>query len=151
RVVVDEEDDGNRRGCGLGRQHRNGTPGRDDHGHLPANQVTRQGRQSIQVIIGPAILDDDVLTLDKASFFEALAKSTQTVLDHRARRSVVEEADHRHRRLLRTRRDRPRRSAAESTDEIATSHGPPSTRAAYPYHGRLRCASQQNWTHYFRS
>src|SRR3984893_2955078 len=27
----------------------------------------------------------------------------------------------------------------------------PSTRAAHPYHGRLRCASQQDKTHYFRN
>src|SRR5262249_35850595 len=85
-------------------------------------QFTRQGRQSIQLIIGPAILDDDVLTLDKASFFEALAKSTQTVLDHRARRSVVEEPDHRHCRLLRARRERPRRRTAEQRDELAAFH-----------------------------
>src|SRR5262249_19093641 len=72
---------------------------------------------------GPAILDDDVLTLGKASFFEALAKSTQTVLDHRARRSVVEKPDRRHRRLLRARRERPRdRSAAEQRYKRASPH-----------------------------
>jgi hypothetical protein len=33
----------------------------------------------------------------------------------------VEEPDHRHRRLLRTRRERPRRCAAEQRDELASS------------------------------
>jgi hypothetical protein len=34
----------------------------------------------------------------------------------------VQESDHRHRGLLRTRRERPRRRAAEQDDEIAPSY-----------------------------
>src|SRR6516225_5867186 len=39
------------------------------------------------------------------------------------RRDAVEEADHRHRWLLRARRERPRRRAAEKRDELAAPHG----------------------------
>jgi hypothetical protein len=39
------------------------------------------------------------------------------------RRHAVQHANHRHRRLLRARRKRPRRSrAAEQRDELATGH-----------------------------
>jgi hypothetical protein len=53
------------------------------------------------------------LTLDEAGFFQSLAECAQTVRDG-FRRCVVEKPDHRHRRLLRACRERPRsRSAAE--------------------------------------
>ena len=38
------------------------------------------------------------------------------------RRPAAQEADHRHRRLLRARRQRPRRRAAEQGDELAPLH-----------------------------
>jgi hypothetical protein len=41
----------------LGRQCRSGV-GRRDHSDLSPNQFGRQGRQSIQLIVGPTILDD---------------------------------------------------------------------------------------------
>ena len=103
----DHEDDGDRRGRRLGRERRRGTSGRGDHGDLPANQIGRQRRQSIQLILGPAVFDRHVLALDIAGVLQALAKSAQTVRE-RVRRCGVEEPDHRHRRLLRARRERPR-------------------------------------------
>jgi hypothetical protein len=61
-------------------------------------------------------------TIDIAGVFEALAKSAQT-LRHPVRRSGVEESDHRYRRLLRARRERPSdRRCAEQRDEIASFH-----------------------------
>jgi hypothetical protein len=39
---------------------------------------------------------------------------------HRVRRSDVEEADHRHRLLLRSRGERPRRRPAEQRDELTS-------------------------------
>ena len=47
RVFGDGEDDGDRRGCRLGRKRRQGASGRDDHGDLSANQFGRQRRQPI--------------------------------------------------------------------------------------------------------
>ena len=83
RVVADDEDDGDRRGCRLGRERRSGASGRGDHGDLPANQFGRQRRQSIELILGPAVFDRHVLALDIAGVFQALAKSAQTVRERR--------------------------------------------------------------------
>ena len=72
-----------------------------------------------QLILGPAVFDRHVLALDIAGVFEALAKSAQTVRE-RIRRCGAEKPDHRHRRLLRARRQRPRGCrAAEQRDELA--------------------------------
>ena len=67
------------------------------------------------------VLDRHVLTFNIASFAEAFAERGRI-----ARRGIgrpgVDEPDHRHRRLLRARRDRPRRRrAAEQRDELAAS------------------------------
>ena len=83
RVFGDDEDDGDRRGCRLGRERRSGTSGRDDHGDLSANQFGRQRRQSIDLILGPAVFDRHVLALDIAGVLQALAKCAQTVRDTR--------------------------------------------------------------------
>ena len=81
-----------------------------DHGDLPANQIGRQRRQPIELILGPAVFDRHVLALDIAGVFEALTKSAQT-LRVAVGRYGAEESDHRHRRLLRARRERPRAAA----------------------------------------
>src|SRR5262245_32869556 len=65
----------------------------------------------------PAIFDRHVPALDEAFFASALAEGGR----HggvSARRLAVEKPDHRHRRLLRARRERPRRRA-EKRDELA--------------------------------
>jgi hypothetical protein len=74
------------------------------------NQLARQLRQLFE-LLGPAVVDRYVLALDIACLSETLAKRAQT-LDNRLRRSDLKKADHRHRRLLRARRERPRRSRA---------------------------------------
>ena len=48
---------------------------RDDHGDLPANQIGRQRRQPVDLILGPAVFDRDVLAFDIAGVLQALAKS----------------------------------------------------------------------------
>src|SRR5262249_35991358 len=66
--------------------------------------------------------DYDVLTLHITTFLQATVKTAQTVRG-RLRRVTVEEPDHRHRRLLRARRERQcRRRAAEQRDELAPPH-----------------------------
>ena len=52
---------------------------RGDHGDLPANQSAASIWQPIELILGPAVYDRDVLALDEAGFLQALAKSAQTV------------------------------------------------------------------------
>ena len=44
---------------------------------VAANQFGRQRRQSIDLILGPAVDDRHVLALDVPDFFEALAKCAQ--------------------------------------------------------------------------
>ena len=93
---------GGRRGCRLGSERRI-SASRGDHGDLSANQFGRQFRQSIELILGPAVFDGHVLALDVAAILQALAKCAQTVR-HSVKRSRVKEPDYRYRRLLRPRR-----------------------------------------------
>src|SRR5215471_7575451 len=132
RVFTDTEDDrdaccrsfGCKRGCGANR---------GDHGHLSADQVGHQCRQAIVLSLQPVVLDRHVLAFDVAGFIEAFAKP-----GHVARvgigRPGSDEPDHRQRRLLRARRERPSRyTAADKCDEFPPPHG------AYPKakdHGR---------------
>jgi hypothetical protein len=75
-----DEDDGDCRGCRLGRKRRD-TSERGDRGDLPANQIGRQFRQPIDLILGEAVYDRHVLTLDIAALFEALTVCAQTLRD----------------------------------------------------------------------
>jgi hypothetical protein len=100
-------------GCQYGRRS-----GRNDHGHPPANQLGRQRRQPIELIVGRAVFDCDVLALNIAGFVQTLAKCAE--LDSPClRRCGVNEPDHRDCRLLPARHERPRRHAAEHRDEFA--------------------------------
>src|SRR5262245_54275880 len=111
-VSADAED--NRDCCGrhFGRLSSSGRAGRSDNGDATADEVSHERRQSIDLIFAPAVYDRDVLALDIAAILEATVKSAKTVRV-RVRRLAVEKPDHRHRRLLRARRERPRRRAAE--------------------------------------
>src|SRR5262249_50299600 len=121
-----KEDDGDRRGCRPGGERWRETSACDNHGDLSPHQFRRQCRQPIELIVGPAVFDSDVLALDKACVFQALAESTQPGRVSIGRRGV-EEPDHRHTRLLRPRRERPcGYTAAEKCDEFPPPHG------AYP-------------------
>ena len=138
RVAADGED--NRNGCGrrLGGKCRGSAPGCDDHVHLPANQIGRQRRQSIILTLGPAVLDRHVAALDIAGFAQALAECGD-VARERVRRPAVKKPDHRHRRLLRPRRERPRhRRAAEQRYELP----PPHAEHGAPSHGCRRRSYQ---------
>ena len=96
--------------------------GRGDHGDLAANQFGRQRRQSIHLILGPAVFDRYVLALDVAALLQALAECAQTV------RAASGDAEWRNpitgiARLLRARRERPRRRrAAEKPNELTSPH-----------------------------
>ena len=75
--------------------------------HRPGKAKTKVGSPRQRE---PAF-DPHVLALDIASILEALPERAQT-LRGRFKRSGVEEADHRHRRLLGSHGERPRRRAA---------------------------------------
>ena len=117
-IFGDQEHDRNDGGRGLGCDGWSGATMRGDERDPLANQLGRQCRQAVELVLGPAVFDRDVLALDKARLLEALAKCAQTV--HKAvGRYGAEEADHRHRWLLRVRGERPCRRAAESCDKFS--------------------------------
>src|SRR5215831_4518950 len=95
---------------------------RSDHRHLTAYQIGCEVGQSVGLVLRPAILDRHILALDVAGFTKALAECGQIscTID---RRRAAEEPDHRHRRLLRARCERPRRRrAADERDELPPLH-----------------------------
>jgi hypothetical protein len=100
-----------------GRQRRS-RAGCDDDGNLLVNQFLREYWQPTELVLRPAVFDHDVLALDIASFCQALAKRGQDACVL-ARCPGVEKPDHRQRRLLRARCERPRRRTAEQRDELA--------------------------------
>src|SRR5262245_7637547 len=119
------------RGCRLGREHGRDPAGRGDHGDSPAHQFCRQRRQSIQLTLRPAVLHRHVVALDITGVLEALAKCVPS--EEKVIRCRAEKTDHRHRRLLRARREWPHcRRAAEQRDELAAPHGLPSGRGSHP-------------------
>jgi hypothetical protein len=71
-----EEDNRNLCGRGFGRLRRSVAASREDHGHLTANQIGRQGRQSIVLVLGPAVFDRHVPALNITGFIQASAKSS---------------------------------------------------------------------------
>ena len=81
---------------------------------VTAHQIGRHGWQSIVLTSRPTLLDNDVLALDKSRFFEALEErgdhcSSVTLLSNPITGIG----------LLRARRERPRRRAAEQRNELA--------------------------------
>src|SRR5499425_1478882 len=121
RVFVDDKDNRDRRSCCLGRQRRSGTSGHRDYRNSSASQIGRQRRQSIDLVLGPAVFNHYILTLGNVCRFEALTEYAHT-LRHSVRRSGVEEPDHWHRLLLRPRRERPRGPTTKQRDELAALH-----------------------------
>ena len=95
---------------------------RGDHVDLTANQISRQPRQTVGLTVRPARFDGDVLPLDVARFVQAFSECIRIGRES-YRRLPAEKSDHRHRRLLRTRCERPRgRCTAEKRHELASSH-----------------------------
>src|SRR5262249_49584287 len=68
-----------------------------------------------------AVFDRNILARRISGFAQAAAKAFHQVRAL-AGRNTVQEPDHRHRRLLCPRRERPRSRAAEERDERAASH-----------------------------
>jgi len=69
----------------------------------------------------PAIFNGHILALDITDFAQALAERTQTACVQ-VRRIAAEKPDHRHRRLLGARGERPCGRPAEKGDELAPPH-----------------------------
>src|SRR5215831_3502260 len=120
---------------GRGAEHdRNGRGGglrgdRSDHGarcreysHPATHQIGRQFRQPIVLIRRESVFDCDVTTLFIAGLAQAFAECRYESF-HPLGRTRPKKPDHCHRRLLRTRAERPcSRRAAQQRDEIAAFH-----------------------------
>jgi hypothetical protein len=119
--------------------------GRRDHRHLPARQIGGEVGQSIVLLVRPAILDRHGLAFDQAALANAAPKRGHKVGATTGRRGA-EHPDHRHGRLLRARRKRPRRRAADERYELAPFHCPmppvlPTERIAHPCTAGDCCAA----------
>jgi hypothetical protein len=92
---------------------------------LTAYKVKRQRWHAIEMSFRKAIFDRYVLSFDETRISQTFAKCDSELFG-----CVVligaEKSDHRHRRLLRPRRERPRsRHSTEKGDELAPLHVPP--------------------------
>src|SRR5262249_2016273 len=104
------------------REGRSGTSARDDHSDAASDEVSRQLRQLMHLIVGEAVFNREVLALNIARLPQPLTKSAQWIAE-RIGRLAVKVPYHRHRRLLRARRERPRgRRAAEERHQCAAIH-----------------------------
>ena len=104
RIDAIYEDNWNRCGCRVGRKCRGAASRRDDHGHAPADNIPGQRYKSIGLTIRGAEINRHVPAFDVTGVFQGLAECRHQV---RVKGLAVEKSDHRHRRLLRARRERP--------------------------------------------
>jgi hypothetical protein len=100
-----------------------------DHVHLARDELGRQSGQAIEVGLRPAIFDRNVLALDEAGFVQSLAESGEHALSPDIIRGRGgEDADHRHRLLLRIGRGHKagsRSDCGKRAQDASTPHGLP--------------------------
>src|SRR5262249_23455377 len=138
RIASRDEDDWNGRGRRHGRPGRGDpTTCRNDHRHLAANQICRQRWELIIVTQRPAKIDLHILPSEIAEFAQP-ALERNHVSGRIFWRPAAEKSDHRHRQLLRARRERPGRRAAEQRDEVAADHSITSSARASSVGGTSR-------------
>src|SRR5262249_46716830 len=101
-------------------------------------EIGCERRQPIILILRPAIFNGNVLTLDMAGFLQALEERNGDDLVFIVSGLGAEEPDHRHRRLLRPRQQRPRRRGPEPSDERPPLHCITSSAVANSVSGMVR-------------
>jgi len=95
---------------------------RDNDSNFKLDKLNRNLGVAVAAVLRPARLDRDRATLDPTEFAQSLHKSGSPQSVGR-RRSRAQEPDRRQlARLLRPRRERPRRCATEQRDELAPLH-----------------------------
>src|SRR6516164_1225029 len=119
-IAADREHDGYRCRRRLGRQYRRITALRHNERHMAAYEFCRQCGKAIVVTLRPAVFDRDVLAFDVAGFLQTLAERANEVRI-RSGRSAMKITDHWNNRSLRARRQRPRRRAAECSQQFPPS------------------------------
>src|SRR5262249_3206440 len=119
-VAPGHKHDRHRRGHRLGNERRRRVS--DDQDDLPTNQISDQERQSVSSIFRRTIFDLDVLACDEACCPPPRAERGRQMRGI-SERGTADESDHRYRRLLRARRERPRSRAAECSQQFPPSDG----------------------------
>src|SRR5262245_33532797 len=135
RILANAENDRDSRGRSLCRERGRRVGPCDNHAYLPTDQIGHQLRISILLSLHPARFDRHILALDVARFIQALPEGDHPRSRFGFRQSSADDPDHRHRRLLRSRRQRPRRRAAEQRDERAALHSMTSSARCCKNHG----------------
>jgi hypothetical protein len=92
-ISTADEDDRNRCGCCHDRAHCQNIP--DDDSWLPTNEISRQPRQPIRLIIAPAVVDGNGSATDKPGLLQTLLERGHKMFRTRMRRTA-EERNHRH-------------------------------------------------------
>src|SRR5262245_60809369 len=121
RVSANAKGNRDRRGRSFGRKRRR-IANRSDNADATADEVGHERRQAVVFAVQPMVLHRHVLALYVAGFGEAFTERA-CMARGAIERPTADKADHRHRRLLRARRERPRGCrAAKKRDELAPSH-----------------------------
>src|SRR5262249_10845561 len=117
-IAAEREHDRDRRSRRLGGNDRRSAADCNDYRDPSGDKIGRQHWQSVILTLGPAEGDMNVLAFDIARVPQSQPKC-HLVPSRFARRPAAEEPDHRQRRLLRARRQRPSGyTAAEKSDEF---------------------------------
>src|SRR5215510_291138 len=115
RVFADAENDWNRRSSDLGGKRRRVAAGCGNHGNAAANEVSHERRQTIIFALQPVVFEPRVLAFDGAGLVEAFVERRDIARGDIAT-TAADKSDNWHSLLLRTRRERPSRRAAEQRD-----------------------------------
>src|SRR5215468_8656454 len=123
RISHGREHDGQSAAEMLQSCHGYGAAGQDDVGR-EREQFRGIFCAPVGVVLGPADVDPHITSNIPAQFLQALVERCKSILTFRVVRSPVHEDTNPPRTfwLLRTRRQRPRRRAAEKRDEVAPLH-----------------------------
>src|SRR5262245_17870178 len=121
RIAAYPEHDGDGRRGTLRRAGRGVAADRDEHAYSTADEIGRYRGQQVVATARPPELDQEILPLDVTTLGQTAAEGRQQVCRVLGRTRAHVAYD-RHRRLLRARRERPRRRSAEDADEIAPLH-----------------------------
>src|SRR5262249_16976844 len=120
-IAAEREHDRDRRSRRLGGNDRRSAADCNDYRDPSGDKISRQYWQSVILTVGPTEGDVNVLAFDIARVPQSQPKC-HLIPSRFARRPAAEEPDHRHRRLLRARRERACSRAAEQRYELAPLH-----------------------------
>src|SRR5262249_17503295 len=132
RIAADSENNWNRSRCRLGGYRRVVRHCGNDR-HSAPDQVASERRKPISLALGRSVLDYYILAFDIANLTQALAEFSQP-MHVSFEWCGAEKRDHRYRRLLRARSERPSGcGSAEKLDELPSSHAPLSSKRYRAY------------------